>query len=355
MAAGDCSNFSVGASSSFIWFAARPLAELAAYDFAVLDYCVNDGLMIRSGANTLRNWEASMRAMFAELRAAGCEPLMLILPSLHTMRGNNPLRPAARALAAECRVPFLDGFELMERVLAMEPALALDDLFRDPAHLHPALSRQVGRALVEAVGKLPSRQTGLGATAPTCPVAYRLRDVTEWMAEDRLVERATSLVKRRFLLLSDGEEVACPVDPGERLVGVALDLAKSNGTLAASGDGMWLKSWTNPYFREWLGVERAMVFSILPFMGAVMPGEDGTIRISVQPDAAAKPDESWGPIGTSADHPASLCLSGLVFERDADVLDIPLPFEAAPDLLALMDAEVPRLIAEAARAIQMAK
>jgi len=341
----NCANFSVGASSSFIWFATRHLADFRAYNFAVLDYCVNDGIMIKGRVNTTDNWRNAMGAAIAELRAADCQPVMLILPSLQTMRSTNPLRPVALALAADYGVPFLDGFALMERVLSSDPALQIEHLFRDPAHLHPAISRTLGAMLAAAIGRMASPAAGADDTA-TGPLAFRMRDVTEWVPEALHVERATSLVKRRFVMMRDGDTLACPAAAGERLVGVALDLAKSNGTMAVMGDNAWHKSWTNMYHRQWLGVERAMVFSVLPVMGGISAGADGFLRITVQADdKALPPNEAWGPLNGADAEPASLCLAGLLFEHAAAPHPIRRPFATAPDLLTLMPEDAARHVA----------
>lgn len=328
--AGACENRSVGASTSFIWFATHHGVDFSRFDWAVIDYCVNDGLMIRSGANSVENWRNSVLTAIAEVREGGCQPALLILPSRQTMEGDNPLLPEALRLAREQCVPFLNGFALMRELLRRRANLQIGDLFRDPAHLHPSIARLIGVYLVQALSSVPPPASY--GSAPGSARAFRFAPVADWSAPDMVRERATSLTTRSFRTFKSEEIYPCPAEPGERLVGVALDLSKSHGTLVIDGDRRWAKSWTNIYQRQWLGVERAMVFSMLAVGGQVGPDRNGHLLLRVRPDHADVPNEAWGALASSDDAEPALELNGLLFERSVTPSSIPLPFPEATDL-----------------------
>lgn len=325
-------NCSVGASSSFVWFATRALIDPEQFDWAILDYCVNDGLMIRDGSNTEANWRGSLAASIEALRARSCQPVLLILPGLPALKGANPLRDIALSLAEEYALPYLDGYALVADIVSGQPTLPVASLFRDPPHLHPDISRLIGQAVATALNELPA--PGDFGKAPTSPVRYTFTQLDDWLPDQPVVERATSLTSRKFVNIGKDSPLTIPVAQGQRVVGLAFDLAKTHGAIKVSGDRQWIKSWTNTYYTQWLGVERAMVFSVLPIAGKVGPS-DGLIRIEALDDDAAEIDETYGrPSGDAAPaYEPNFAFSGVLLAEDAPAVPITRPFAKAPNLL----------------------
>lgn len=261
-------NIAVGASTNIMHGLKRD--EITAHGgFALFDHAVNEARMLRLmglNANIQRDSIASFLDLCAE---RALQPIILIMPSSWRVDAEGEVRRFYRDYAVEKAVPFLDGFELTERLQAVSPRLAACG---KPAGAHsaPEVAQAIGHALMRALPKV-------GPSSLEAVETARL----DFVSAGGTVERRSGLDVRKFRKLSEG---ALSLDcPGE-VVGVAFNAAETNAVLNVGG---YRKALQSSLYRS-----RPYCLVIWPFLKP-LPG--GRVTVGVEPGgvAADERNDHW--------------------------------------------------------------
>lgn len=222
-------NVSLGASCCLMSIWRTREVDFSAFRYCLLDFAVNEDVMLRNGAIG----EGVIRAVFASLAcramAAGCLPVVLILPRLQARPG--PARALYRDLAREFRLPWLDGWDFVEQAHAAA-AIATPAMFVDSAHMQGWLAAAMAEVIAAGLRRLDATPDGWEAQGWS---AGALSSVAAPEAGAATVERGNSRFSGRFLRVMAPGAVTFPVPAGSEVLGWRLNLTETRCVLQPDG------------------------------------------------------------------------------------------------------------------------
>jgi hypothetical protein len=308
----------LGASPSILlpFFATRDF--FAGHDLAIFDIAIVDQGFLWAGAVDPYSIVRWIEHGIAHAHAAGCLPVLLAIPhrAVIPAEAGAPVpmlqqlyRSVARKHGALC-------FDLFDEIVRRSggDGAALDAIYSDHDHLSEAFSTEVAERIVGMAERIPAegieRQPRLGFL----PVYDRIALSS---AEGARAERLEStLLASDFAVLETGETLTVETGAVERVAGVLLDRAGSDGKLRLIGRETAVKA---------VGTEAE---SELPFVAQLVPllgdllDRDGSITIEAAEADAAVTEPSWQ---RKDGGDGKLRLSELLVERRAQLLNFDRP------------------------------
>jgi hypothetical protein len=314
-------NYSLGASTSAFAFYRAARIDFSHYEFCILDLCVNDGRWMDSGHVEPESWTQAVMDLCRLVLAAGCLPVLLILPSPNLLARPPEIQARARDVARRLNLPFFDGYDLLRHAMAARPDTGADGFFRDPVHIHEWFGQQISRLIVESLPRLRSQRQPAGRGIQESIARHSLIDLTAQFAGETMT-RGTSLLREKFALLTpqDGA-VRFQVPPASRAIALCLDQKSSHGIAEVQGRQTHPQRLTNIYFSpDWRAPQAGMLFSFRPLTPEA-DAVDGTLCLQVLPPAA------------KADRPSQLMLHGVVVRTPPEATELPDLFNGETDMV----------------------
>lgn len=201
-------NYSVGGSASLHGSFSIDAAKVAEnYDFAIIDFAINDQQMIDTANMSVEYVAASFAALlrhFAEPNAR-CTPIVVIIPQ-RDLISHDRQDQTYNITVKSCErygVAYIDLYELLRR-LAREDGVDPKGCFSDWTHLQPFAQEALAKAALRALqGTKPGRRPSerLLTEAPRCHAVAG--DDVEVNQEIRQ-ELGTSLAKKEVRTLEAG-------------------------------------------------------------------------------------------------------------------------------------------------------
>lgn len=311
-------NHSLGVSVNLLSTLTTAGCDFSGFDVCLLDFNVNEEVYLRHGipAETL---QAALRDLVGRIWAAGCLPVLLLLPRRSVGLARSLTHAPTMALARELNLPVYDGFTLVER-LAARPGLERKALFKDDGHLAFWVAIGLGHQLLAALLRL-RRHLGERLAEPWQHVPHRLAPLAP-VLPDRRVARQNSRFQGEFTLLRQGDApLALTVPPGSQAVGLHSNLGQCAGILRLAGAGDSLLVDLRSDLQ--LTGHQPLMISVLGLQRPVAAGPEGRITLQLVPEAALTPEEKAGMMrlmpGQTPDLPDSgfAELGGLVLRLDA--------------------------------------
>ena len=207
--------------------------DFSQYDFCVLDYCVNEEVFISINESTTDMAMNNLLAAVDAASLAGCQPLIVILPT--STRINYP-RPFENAimdeLAARC-VPVFN-FYAFANDFAAQTGISFDQQFLDPMHIHREIGAAIGTALIDYMAERIE-------TAPTLTPLARTYDPVDFVpytafqvkGDAQEVTRESSLMSRDCLEILPGAEITITGPCAGSVTGISFDASRSVGTISS--------------------------------------------------------------------------------------------------------------------------
>jgi hypothetical protein len=293
-------NQSYGASGSVALGDHIPRINFAKYDFCVLDYCVNEEVLIHSRVSTVDSAMNNLLAAVDVASRAGCQPLVLILPRSTVANFSRPFEEAIVAELATRGVPVFNFYTFAEQLTAQNE-MAFVDLFLDPMHIHREIGAAIGTALVDYM----ANRIDVTPIASDTPLHYdplhfvghQDCDITGYSA---LMHRESSLLQRDCLALQPGATITLHSPSAGLLTGITFDAARTVGTLVEMTSGkvcLSLKP-ASAFFRE----TRSLTLMTLPISDPIPLDADYSTTLRYDFNGAL----------TDAHPLAALTLSGVV-------------------------------------------
>lgn len=253
-------NRSYGASGTVALANHLQYIDFTKYDFCILDYCVNEEVFISINESTTDSAMNNLMAAVDAASRAGCQPLILILPT--STRANYP-RPFETAIIdklGEHAVPIFN-FYTFSKAFCGRTGLDFKDLFLDPMHIHREIGEAIGAALVDYMAThikvTPTTATPSYEYDPLGFIPYKQFNVT---GKSIQMQRESSLLQRSLLQITPEATITATAAASGHVTGVCFDASRSVGTLTASAfQQICLSLKPNvPFFRQTRGLTLVM-------------------------------------------------------------------------------------------------
>lgn len=211
--------------------------DFADYDVCVLDYCVNEEVLLYMGVTQLEDALSNIHAMIDAASRAGCLPVLAVFANDTRMNFPRPLEEALLEKLVPAGVPVFNIYDYIES-LSQRYDLAPMDMFLDPNHVHRALSHFVGREIVSFLETLDF--SGLRLHEPD--LWYRRLGFVPHgdlavVGSSHETEQSTSILTRRLLHVDPGARIVCQPANRSELAGVSYNAARSWGELSDRATG----------------------------------------------------------------------------------------------------------------------
>ncbi|SHJ52455.1 hypothetical protein SAMN02745194_02775 [Roseomonas rosea] len=323
----------LGMCPSDLYAYRRPSFDPQDFDIALLDFACNDGALLGGRMTDEARIADAVGWAVSELSAAGCLPVLVILPMENLRPRGGAIRALYRDLAKRHALPFLDGYDFLNRLAGREaPPFRL---FRDNMHLEPAVAAVLGRRLA---GTLPQAW----AAAQPGPMEWengaRLAFLELARAAEgpvRVTTRQTALIEAPVVLMEGEGTLRMRVEEGWEVISVVADFTLCRGILGVSGTEetrifLSLKDGGTREGKPTLG--------IWPLARGIGP-QDGVVRLDLFRDGPVETNASRKSSPLRPDEQPSLALAGFVIRRKPELLRMRRFLPKAMDLTALIPDE----------------
>lgn len=226
-------NHSLGASGTVTVGFHLPAIDFSAYDLCIVEYCVNEEVLLSMKQTSLTETIGNMRAVVDRAARAGCRCLFLVLPSRNRFHFPRPFQTWLRTEMRTLGIPVFDTYALLQRVMN-ERSVAMPDFFLDRVHLKRNVARTIGRFLIRiAATILAEPKPGLVEDP-----SRRVRPIDLVAAADlvpgggaRRASKRSRLVSSDFVEMPVGSSVSFADPRGGEVTGVVFDAGASRGRL----------------------------------------------------------------------------------------------------------------------------
>ena len=266
-------NYSIGSSSSNAFAFWKDRVDFSAFDFCIIEYCVNDTTLLDSGLQSAKNVSACLTEAILSIKQSGCTPLLLMLP-LRQPR-NDIVPELYRQVGGDADVQLLDGI-LSVKTLAAEQNCSEFEMFEDGFHLKREIAGKLACKLLDGAIRQKAKNT-LGRPA-SCngPEHIYLPASEAFGLEIPKNIRGTSLITSAIVDLSLGDGLDIYLSLRDLVVAIAVDLSNCRGVLSISRQNSVRISLTTFNFK---GDHSGLVLTVWPLPVPIRP-LNGCIRLN---------------------------------------------------------------------------
>lgn len=233
-AVSELSNLSFGASGSVAMGSHLRRMDFTGVDFCLLDYCVNEEVFIEQGQSSAEIAMNTTMAMLDAAARAGCQPVVLILPS--TLRKVHPrlYEAALEDALAPLGVPIFNVYRLFD----LMPDRPFRDWFMDSMHITREVVYHLGTVLADWMAKT-------AAGRPRQPlVTERRYHPVEAITTERCALTGRSLLRHyenkmmkiSLQRLEGPGQIELPIDRPAKIIGLTYNAGRTIGSLTISGE-----------------------------------------------------------------------------------------------------------------------
>jgi hypothetical protein len=224
---------------------------LSQHDFKDCDVVMLDILVNEQIALWHYDYDISLSSQIFDYFLSVCIssnvlPIILFMPEIHGYGSPQHLkfqqmRRHYLKLCNERGIPYFDGYAYAENSWTKDK---FNNLFKDSAHINSIYAQNIGSALAKAITTIHSSHKIINDNMDIYDFKYI--DIANNNTQI-IIERKTSIVESKFLKLSKDE--TCDVNIGEyEIVGIAFNMAQSNGILEFKGENTSYKMLSNSLF-----------------------------------------------------------------------------------------------------------
>jgi hypothetical protein len=312
-------NISVGSSQAAIVPYCLSKHSLADCDVVVLDLLVNE-----QRALWLHDYDISLSSQIFDYFLSVCSsakvlPIVLLMPELTGYQSQiknekfQKMRKHYIDLCSQRSIPYYDGYAHTEH-LSESLKIPFAKLFKDLSHMLPIYAQNIGVALAKAIGRICDMAERCECDLMTHDFGYTdlVSSSSSSSSDDRFITRKTSIAEDSFLKLALNETFDVSLSNKVEVVGIAFNMAQSNGILGFFGEKESYKALSTAYFDP----ERALWLVIWSLLKPVLPGKNGKLQLKClwQVDTANVEFHDHGKYSLEkyADEPIRIEIAGLV-------------------------------------------
>lgn len=233
--------------------------DFTAYDLCILDYHVNEAVLLYMGLATLEDAVSNLAAICDAASRAGCLPVITIFPLSNRFRHARPFEAAIQERLGKIGVPIFNLYPLIDR-MAAETGQPHAAFFMDPNHVARDVGRIFGAGVVDVMAEAlhaPPRMV------ETDQLYRKLQfvglDGLDVRGRTEQVTRSTRLTTADLLILEPDAELALKrADDHLEIAGMTFNAARSWGHwIEEASSQKVLEPFSAPLFS--LGRELALV------------------------------------------------------------------------------------------------
>ncbi|WP_455272858.1 hypothetical protein [Rhizobium herbae] len=201
----EIKNFSLGGAPSIYGCYVLDRENIVEdFDYAIIDFCINDQQMERNLFLTLENIVSAFGSMLSQFKPGGrCKPLVILFPQREAFTDPRlmKVRDAAKRLCQQFNIATIDAFDLVATAHSQYGADTAS-FFSDWAHMRKDHAQAFGRLVVDALTSLPELKfSEVTALLPNYSVAHpctlpKVERGTSLMCEDTFVLKGDELAMR---------------------------------------------------------------------------------------------------------------------------------------------------------------
>ena len=231
-------NLSIGSSHSCLLPGVAEQFNDQHADVCILDLAVNEQ---RALSRKLYNFDVTVDLFDYFLGV--CEkhnmiPVVLLLPLLNEPNASTEAIRLWTKICTDHGVRFIDALEL---AAAEWPNVDARTLWRDAAHPDLPFSERLALEIYNASCAALAEQPFIGPYGNHRFMTYR--DIT-----GERTSRSTRLTSVDLVVLKEGDQNTIDLGGPARIVGIGLNMAKTNGALEIEGDNKVIKSLSNAFY-----------------------------------------------------------------------------------------------------------
>lgn len=225
-------NLSLGLSSNLLAAVSARGSIFENFDFCILDFAVNEEQFVRQGLNP-HHLHSGLMAVAGRALAAGCMPILLLLPRRDVRSADSLVREAQLDVVRALNLPYFDAIDYVDR-LHEKFSINRLKLFKDEGHIQRWLGTAIGYQLLE--GMLAIKDKGIDFeerswSFPAMRAVYAANEVPA----SRVKRRNSSVASLRYAVMEPGERISFEVPDRALVVGVSSNLSESAGVLRIKG------------------------------------------------------------------------------------------------------------------------
>lgn len=298
-------------------------------DILILDFCPNEQRALERGLDF-----TSLTSDIIEYTSSWCAknnviPVGLVLPYLQSYKSieHFRLRAAQESVFEDKGIPFFSGYDVID-ALADLWQRPVESFFADQAHLTKFVSRCLGALLGSSLRKMLSDLACSSGRLDT--ENHNVNEISVYKAtpshgDTGIIRRKSALIAIDMVRLENGESLSFDIPEGNEVIGIVLNMSKTNGALMIEGKTISIKRLDNSYFDEkkdlWL-----VVWSLSTSVSASNKGiRVKCVNAEGAEGAEGNDHQEKGRLLSTEKHPPAVEIHGLIVRHpktDKKVLKI---------------------------------
>lgn len=262
--------YSMGASPSVIIPYFGSVIDFSQFDCVIFETAINDRNYQKYGSIRKEQIRRFLEWGIRAATDAGCHAALLVMPGRKDMNRQTVPGIIYQRIAARTGATFLNGFDFI-RTFAAATDRPLNGLFIDDFHILKPIAHKLGTVLLDKI--LADRSRAI--SPPDNRDAYRRVEAVDLTPAPLL--RQNSLLSARFVVLERGTgPVQIRLAPGEEIIGLAYNAARTSGRIVlSSAGGTCVKNLTTKYF----GSSKDLILIACPLTREIRAGADGLVHM----------------------------------------------------------------------------
>ncbi len=236
-------NTSVGSSHSVMVPLLARDEVLAESDFVIVDLTINEQRALHRRLYNLDTMRDIFLYILEKCRRCSVIPVFLLMP-MQLYEDSYAIIAEYKALCERYGVLYFDPADLV-KAEAARLQRSWQDMFADQHHLTPEMAEWVGGLLGEALkGADLSTHEEVRLACPQ----FEFAAAAPFAGELGVIDRSTNLISASFVDMTPGNSFAMSVAPDAAVVGIVLNMSRTNANLRLEGQTRVVKRLNQPYF-----------------------------------------------------------------------------------------------------------
>ncbi len=317
-------NTSVGSSHSVMVPLLARDDILAESDFVIVDLTINEQRAFHRRLYNLDTMRDIFLYILEKCRRCAVVPVFLLMP-MQLYEDSYAIIAEYKALCERYGVLYFDPSDLI-KAEAMRLQKSWQDMFSDLHHLTPEIAEWVGELLGEALKS--ADVSTRGEIRQACP-QFEFVAAAPFAGGLNVIDRSTNLIAASCVHMVPGNRFTMSVAPDAAVVGIALNMSRTNANLRLEGQTRVVKRLNQPYF-SLRSTLRLVVWQLITPLQA----KNGRIVMTCEadsPKAKVESNDHFAQRTVFPDDPQAE-ITGLILRRAAPLADIDWKAYAHPAL-----------------------
>lgn len=268
-------NTSIGSSHSILVPMVLEDEVLDQSDFAIFDLTINEQRALNRQMYNLDTMREIFFYILGKCRRHGVVPVFLLMP-MRLYEDGYDIIAEYTALCERYSVLHVNPARLA-KTQAARLGKTWVDMFQDQHHLVSEVAEEVGRRLGTA---LKGADLAPGETVPISWPDFTFAPAAPFAGKLKVIDRSTRLIASQLVRMVPGDKMTLAVANDAAVMGIALNMARTNANLRLEGRTQVVKRLTHPYYDPRPAL-RLVVWQML----APIQADGERVVLTCQPDS----------------------------------------------------------------------